>query len=59
MGKAVPLPGIQPALLKWARESAHLSLEEVAERFGKPVDEISAWESGAAAPSYAARKTRL
>jgi Zn-dependent peptidase ImmA (M78 family)/transcriptional regulator with XRE-family HTH domain len=53
MGKAVPLPGIQPALLKWARESAHLSLEEVAKRFSKSVEEISAWESGADAPSYA------
>ncbi len=53
MGKAVPLPGVQPALLKWARESAHLSLEEVAKRFDKPVEEINAWESGAAAPSYA------
>lgn len=55
MGKAVPLPGVQPALLKWARESAHLSLEEVAKRLGKPIEEISAWESesDAAAPSYA------
>ena len=54
MGKAVPLPGIQPALLKWARESAHLSLEEVAGRLKKAVEEIEAWESpGAHAPSYA------
>ena len=54
MGKAVPLPGVRPALLKWARESAHLSLEEVAKRFSKPVEEISAWESefDAATPSY-------
>ena len=54
MGKAVPLPGIQPALLKWARESAHLSLEEVAGRLKKAVEEIDAWESpGAHGPSYA------
>ena len=54
MGKAVPLPGVQPALLKWARKSAHLSLEEVANRSGKSVEKISAWESqsDAAAPSY-------
>jgi Zn-dependent peptidase ImmA (M78 family)/transcriptional regulator with XRE-family HTH domain len=54
VGKAVSLPGIQPALLKWARESAHLSLEEVAKRLGKPVEEIGSWEEpGVAAPSYA------
>jgi transcriptional regulator with XRE-family HTH domain len=53
MSKIVPLPGVQPALLKWARESAHLSLEEVAGRLKKAVEEIDAWESGANAPSYA------
>ena len=53
MGKAIPLPGVQPALLKWARESAHLSLEEVAGRFKKPVEIIEAWEDGVDAPSYA------
>ncbi|AJD41267.1 ImmA/IrrE family metallo-endopeptidase [Rhizobium sp. SEMIA 4085] len=53
MAKAVSLPGIQPALLKWARESAHLSTEEVAGRLKKAVEEIDAWESGADAPSYA------
>ncbi|WP_162915041.1 ImmA/IrrE family metallo-endopeptidase [Desertibaculum subflavum] len=53
MGKAVPLPGVQPALLKWARETAHLSLEEVAARLKKAVEEIDAWETGADAPSYA------
>ena len=53
MGKAVPLPGVQPALLKWARESAHLSLEEVADKFKKPARLIEEWESGADAPSYA------
>ncbi|TIQ17719.1 MAG: ImmA/IrrE family metallo-endopeptidase [Mesorhizobium sp.] len=47
------MPGVQPALLKWARESAHLSLEEVAGRLKKAVEEIDAWESGANAPSYA------
>ncbi|CAN7553801.1 ImmA/IrrE family metallo-endopeptidase [Mesorhizobium sp. LjRoot246] len=53
MSKIVPLPGVQPALLKWARESAHLSLEEVAGRLKKAVEEIDAWESGTNAPSYA------
>ncbi|PDS80269.1 DNA-binding protein [Rhizobium sp. L43] len=47
------MPGVKPALLKWARESAHLSTEEVAGRLKKAVEEIDAWESGADAPSYA------
>ncbi|TIR49134.1 MAG: ImmA/IrrE family metallo-endopeptidase [Mesorhizobium sp.] len=48
------MPGVQPALLKWARESAHLSLDEVAGRLKKSVEEVDAWEqSGAQGPSYA------
>jgi Zn-dependent peptidase ImmA (M78 family)/transcriptional regulator with XRE-family HTH domain len=55
MAKAVPLPGVKPALLRWARESAHLSPEEVAQRLSRPVEEILAWESplNADSPSYA------
>lgn len=53
MAKATPLPGVQPALLKWARESAHLSLEDVAGRFKKRIEDIDAWETGTSAPSYA------
>ena len=54
LGKTVPLAGVQPALLRWARESAHLSLEDVAGRLKKPVEVIAAWEKpGAGAPSYA------
>ena len=53
MSKIVPLPGVQPALLKWARKLAHLSVEEVAGRLKKAVEEIDAWEFGANAPSYA------
>ena len=52
MAKSVPMLGVQPTLLKWARESAHLSLAEVAAKLKKTVDVIEAWESGAEAPSY-------
>ena len=52
MGKAIPMLGVQPALLKWARESAHLSMEDVAASFKKSVEEIEAWELGVNAPSY-------
>ena len=53
MGKSIQMPGVQPTLLSWARESAHLSLDDVAAAFKKPVYEIEAWESGAKSPSYA------
>lgn len=53
MAKAVPLRGVQPALLKWARESVHLSVDEVAGRLNRAVEEVDAWESGAESPSYA------
>lgn len=52
MAKSVPMLGVQPTLLKWARESAHLSLDEVAAKFKKTVEVIEDWESGAEAPSY-------
>jgi Zn-dependent peptidase ImmA (M78 family)/transcriptional regulator with XRE-family HTH domain len=54
MAKAVPVSGVQPALLRWARESAHLSIAEVAERLGRTADEVADWESDASAgaPSY-------
>ena len=46
--------GFNPRSLNGRGEFAHLSLEEVANRFGKSVEKISAWESqfDAAAPSY-------
>jgi Zn-dependent peptidase ImmA (M78 family)/transcriptional regulator with XRE-family HTH domain len=53
MAKAVPLQGVQPAMLKWARESVHMSIDEVASKFGNDPDNVLAWEAGTNAPSYA------
>lgn len=39
-------------VLKWARESMNLSLEDVAYRMKKSVDIIQAWEEGQDAPTY-------
>lgn len=47
-----PLLGIQPALLKWARESANMSIDDVAEKLNKPIDAIIEWETGSKIPSY-------
>lgn len=46
--------GIQPSILKWARERSGLTLSDVAGVMKKTVDEIKAWESesGGSAPTY-------
>lgn len=43
---------VNPAVLRWARERAGLTLEGVAEALSKDVDVIAAWESGSAAPTF-------
>ena len=53
MKNAVALPGVQPMLLKWARETAHLTVEDVARSFKKQPEDIAAWEAGNAGPTYA------
>lgn len=44
--------GINPKILKWARERAGFSLEEVANAFKKDIETIQGWESGNNAPTY-------
>lgn len=44
--------GIQPNVLRWARESMGLKLSDVAEKLGRNIDEIVSWEIGKAAPTY-------
>ena len=44
--------GINPTIIKWARERSGYSLQEVAKSFNRDVATISKWESGAAAPTY-------
>ena len=45
--------GVQPAVLRWARGTVGLALDDVACALKRPVAEIAAWENGSAAPSYA------
>ncbi len=44
--------GVQTSVLRWARESQGLSIDEVAERMKRDPEEIHAWESGESAPTY-------
>ena len=47
------MKGINPAIIKWARERSGYTLEEVANSLNKDVETISNWESGSSAPTYA------
>lgn len=59
MGKKMTssVTGIQPTVLRWARESQGYSLEDVAIHLKRDVGEILAWESGNATPTYAQLET--
>jgi Zn-dependent peptidase ImmA (M78 family) len=47
-----PVAGIQPNLLRWARESHGYSIAAVADKLKKDPAEITAWEQGESAPTY-------
>lgn len=44
--------GINPEILKWARERSGYSLDDVAIRLKKNVDDIKSWEAGTSVPTY-------
>ena len=46
------IQGINPDIVRWARERSGYTLQEVAKSFNRNVVTISDWESGAAAPTY-------
>lgn len=43
---------INHEVLKWARESRRLEIDEVAQKIGQSSDFVREWENGASAPSY-------
>ena len=50
--KYEPVVGIQPKVIRWARQTIGLSIAEVALRLKRPKEEIESWETGDASPSY-------
>lgn len=50
---ASAVAGINPKVLKWAREQVAYSVEQVAAALKKEVQVIEGWESGEGAPTYA------
>ena len=52
--KAEPVDGVQPAVIRWARESMGMSFEDVAQKLKRPLEEVMAWEAkDGASPTYA------
>lgn len=49
---AKEVSGINPRVLRWARERAGYILDDVARAFKKDVETIKSWESGRNAPTY-------
>lgn len=49
---ASSVEGVQPSVLRWARESQGYSIDDVALHLKREPEEIVAWESGDAAPTY-------
>lgn len=49
---AVRATGINPAMLRWAREQAGYSLEEIARRRRVPAERIRDWEAGDSYPTW-------
>ena len=44
--------GVNPQLLRWARERAGYAVAEIAEAFKKDSSQIAGWEEGASVPTY-------
>lgn len=45
--------GVQPSVLRWARTTCGYTIEEAARKIGREASEVSAWENGVTAPTYA------
>jgi Zn-dependent peptidase ImmA (M78 family)/transcriptional regulator with XRE-family HTH domain len=44
--------GVNPEVLRWARERAGYSIAQIAEAFGKDSSEVLGWEDGGSVPTY-------
>lgn len=52
--RAEPVVGVQPSVIRWARESMGMSVEDVAHKLKRPLEEVMAWEAaGGSSPTYA------
>lgn len=52
--KAEPVVGVQPSIIRWARESMGLSVEDVAHKLKRSSEDVLAWEAeDGISPTYA------
>lgn len=49
---AETLAGVNPEVLRWARERSGLTAAEVAKKMNKSVESVEDWEAGGSAPTY-------
>lgn len=47
-----PVIGVQPEIMRWARQTIGLSVPDVARAINKSIEKVEAWEDGTDAPSY-------
>ena len=51
--RAEPVVGVQPSVIRWARESMGMSIEDVAHKLKKSSEEVMAWEKeDGVSPTY-------
>ena len=52
--KTESVVGVQPSVMRWARESMGMSIEDVAHKLKRSPEEVLAWEApNGASPTYA------
>lgn len=53
--RAEPVAGVQPSVIRWARESMGMSVEDVAHKLKRSSEEVRAWEAedSTSSPTYA------
>lgn len=52
--KTESVVGVQPSVIRWARESMGMSIEDVAHKLKRPPEEVMAWEApNGVSPTYA------
>ncbi|MEO8216120.1 MAG: helix-turn-helix transcriptional regulator, partial [Acidobacteriota bacterium] len=49
---AQPVSGLNPTILKWARERSGYSIEQAAKLIAKSPQTVIQWEGGNSAPTY-------
>lgn len=50
--KTKQVSGIQPAVIRWARQSIGLTVSDVAAKLKRPIEDVEAWETGKSMPTY-------